>query len=101
MAKIGAFKIESSFKLTGRGLVALGQIVEGIVRIGAYTNFEVNNKKVTMQISGVEMADINREKGEYAVGLTFVYRDEIQRKEFETMKLKEQLIDISDEPRAY
>jgi len=101
MAKIGTFKIESSFKLTGRGLVALGQIVEGIVKIGAYTSFEVDNKRVTMQISGIEMADINREKGEYAVGLTFVYRNEMQRKEFEAMKLKEQLIDISDEPTAY
>ena len=98
MAKIGTFKIKSSFKLTGRGLVALGQIVEGIVRIGAYTNFEVGNERVNMQISGVEMADINREKGEYAVGLTFVYRDEMQRNEFETMKLKEQLIDIVDDP---
>jgi translation elongation factor EF-Tu-like GTPase len=97
MARIGTFKIESSFKLTGRGLVALGQIVDGVVRIGAYTNFETDNKRVTMQISGVEMADINREKGEYAVGLTFVYKDETQRQEFETLKLKEQLIDIVDE----
>jgi len=98
MARIGTFKIESSFNLTGRGLVALGQIVEGIVRTGAYTNFEVGNERVNMQISGVEIADINREKGESAVGLTFVYRDELQRNEFETIKLKEQLIDILDEP---
>ena len=100
MAIIGTFKIESSFKLTGRGLVALGQIVDGIVRIGAYTNFETSKGRVIMQISGVEMADINREEGEYAVGLTFVYKDEDQRKEFETLKLKEQLIDIVDEPRT-
>jgi translation elongation factor EF-Tu-like GTPase len=97
MPKIGTFKIESSFKLTGRGLIALGQIVEGIVRIGAYTNLEIGNKRLNMQISGVEMADIKREKGEYAVGLTFVYKDEMQREEFKTMKLKEQLIDIFDD----
>jgi translation elongation factor EF-Tu-like GTPase len=100
MARIGTFKIESSFKLTGRGLVALGQIIDGVVRIGAYTNFEIDNERVNMQISGVEMADINREKGEYAVGLTFVYKDEKQQKEFETLKLKKQLIDILDEPRS-
>ena len=98
MAIIGTFKIESSFKLTGRGLVALGQIVDGVVRIGAYTNFETGKGRVLMQISGVEMTDINREKGEYAVGLTFVYKDEEQRKGFETLKLKEQLIDIVEEP---
>jgi translation elongation factor EF-Tu-like GTPase len=98
MAKIGTFKIESSFKLTDRGLVALGQIVDGCVKIGAYTNIEVGNDIVIMQISGVEMADINRENGVHAVGLTFGYRDEMQRNEFETMKLKEQLIDILAEP---
>lgn len=98
MAKIGTFKIESSFRLTGRGIVALGQIIDGIVRIGAYTNFEVGNKRVTMQISGVETADTNREKEEYAVALTFVYRDEMHRTEFEAIKLKEQPIDITYEP---
>jgi translation elongation factor EF-Tu-like GTPase len=100
MARIGTFKIESSFKLTGRGLVALGQIIEGVVKTGAHTNFETGNGRVNMQISGVEMADIDREKGEHAVGLTFVYKDETQRKEFETLKLKEQLIEIFDEPRS-
>lgn len=100
MAIIGTFKIESSFKLTGRGLVAFGQIIDGVVSIGTYTNFETDKGRANMQISGVEMADINREKGEYAVGLTFVYKDEEQRKEFETPKLKEQLIDIVDEPRT-
>jgi translation elongation factor EF-Tu-like GTPase len=98
MAIIGTFKIESSFKLTGRGLVALGQIVDGVVRIGTYTCFETGKGRVKMQISGVEMADINREKGEHAVGLTFVYKDEEQQKEFEILKLKEQLIEIVDEP---
>lgn len=98
MARIGTFKIENSFKLTGRGLVALGQIIDGVVRIGAYTNLEIDNKRVTIQISGVEMADINRVKGEYAIGLTFVYKDETQRKESETLKLNEQLIEIVDEP---
>jgi translation elongation factor EF-Tu-like GTPase len=98
MAKIGIFKIESSFKLTGRGLVALGKIIEGVVRIGVYTNFKVENKRINVQFSGIEMADINREKCEYAVGLTFVYQDDRQHKEFEAIKLKEQLIDIVDEP---
>ncbi|HET9057854.1 MAG TPA: hypothetical protein VFN30_13495 [Chitinophagaceae bacterium] len=100
MPKIGTFKIESSFKLTSRGLVVFGQIVEGVVRIGAYINFEVGDQRENMQIAGVEMVDINREKGEYAVGLTFVYRDEKHRKEFETIKLKGQVIDIIDNPGA-
>src|SRR4051812_20644780 len=94
MAKIGTFKIESGFNLIDRGLVALGQIIDGVARIGAYANFEADNERVNMEISGVEIVDINREKGEHAVGLIFVYKDETQRKEFETLKLKAQQIDI-------
>lgn len=98
-AGIAIFKIETSFILPGRGLVALGQIVDGIVRIGAYTTLQVADEQVILQISGVEMVDVNREKGDYAVALQFRYKDEDQRKHLETIKLKEQIIEISDEPR--
>ena len=97
MPKIGVFKIESSFKLLGRGLVALGQIIDGKVQTGSYLTFKVNDVNYCMQISGVSMADINREKGEFAVGLTFVYKNDAQQSEFETLKLKEQLAEITDE----
>lgn len=98
MAKIGTFEINSSFHLTGRGLVAIGQIVDGIVRIGAYTTLQVADEKVILQISGVEMVDVKSEFGEYAVGLLFSYKDEDQQKHLEAIKLKEQIIEISDEP---
>ena len=78
MTKIGTFKIENSFKLTGRGLVALGQIIEGKAKVGSYLNFKAAERTVCMQISGVEMADTNREKGEFEVGLTFVYESKHQ-----------------------
>jgi hypothetical protein len=99
MAKIGTFEINSSFHLTGRGLVAIGQIVDGIVRIGAYTTLQVADEKVILQISGVEMVDVNSEIGEYAVGLLFSYKVEDQRKLLEAIKLKEQIIEIFDEPQ--
>jgi len=89
MTKIGSFKIQDSFKLTGRGLVALGQIMEGVVKIGAYLTFIIDNKTVVMKISGVEMADIDRPAGKFAVGLTFVYKSEEERNEFGPIRLKE------------
>ena len=89
MTKIGSFKIQDSFKLTGRGLVALGQIIEGVVKIGAYLTFIIDNKTVVMKISGVEMADIDRPAGKFAVGLTFVYKSEEERNEFGPIRLKE------------
>lgn len=99
MPKIGTFEINSSFHLTGRGLVAIGQIVDGIVRIGAYTTLQAADEKVILQISGVEMVDVKSEIGEYAVGLLFSYKDEDQRKHMEAIKLKEQIIEIFDEPQ--
>lgn len=97
MAKIGTFEINSSFHLTGRGLVAIGQIVDGIVRIGAYTTLLVGDEKVDFQIAGVEMVDVKREIGEYAVGLLFSYKDEVKGKHLKAIELKEQIIEISDE----
>jgi translation elongation factor EF-Tu-like GTPase len=57
-AGIAIFKIETSFFLTGRGLVAIGQIVDGIVSVGAYTTLQVADTKEILQISGVEMVDV-------------------------------------------
>jgi len=94
MQKIGVFQIQDSFKLTGRGLVALGQILEGKVKIGSYLTFMLDAKFITIKISGVEMAD-NTSTGEYWVGLTFVYENEQQKKEFEQLKLKEQIAEVT------
>lgn len=96
METIGKFKIRYSFKITGRGLVAIGDIIEGRVKIGSVITFDAGAKNVTMKISGVEMGD-NVSTGEYFVGLTFVYKDENERMEFETLKLKEQIVEVKVE----
>jgi hypothetical protein len=93
MTKIGTFQIQNSTKLIGRGLVALGQILDGAVKIGSYLTFEADGKLITLQISGVEMAD-NISTRESWVGLTFVYQDDQQKKHFEQLK-KEQLAEIA------
>jgi len=94
MTRTGLFQIQKSFKMVNRGLVALGQIVEGSVKIGSFLTFEVNSKPVTLQIGGVEMAD-NISTRESWVGLTFVYQHEEQKKEFEQLELKEQFAEIT------
>ena len=99
MPKIAIFKIKTSFILSGRGLVAIGQIVDGIIKVGTYTTLQVADKKEILQISGVEMVDVKRENGEYAVGLLFSDKDEDQRKHLESIKLKEQIIEIFDVPQ--
>lgn len=93
MTIVGKFKITGSFKITGRGLVAIGDIIEGRVKIGNYTTFNTGIGDVKMKIGGVEMGD-KISTGEYFVGPTFVYKDGDERIEFESLKLKEQIVEI-------
>jgi len=93
MQIVGKFRIKNSFKLTGRGLVVIGDLLEGKVKIGDYLPFNTGMQDVTMRIAGVEMAD-NISTREYWVGFTFVYNDEQQRNEYEVLKLQEQIVDI-------
>jgi translation elongation factor EF-Tu-like GTPase len=93
MIKIGTFKIQGSFKITGRGLVAFGQIIEGKVKIGSHFTLNIKNKSVAVQVTGVEMMD-NISTQESWVGLLFHYSDQQQGKEFDQIKLTEQVVEI-------
>ena len=93
MKIIGKFKIIDSFRLTGRGFVARGEILEGIVRVGSFTTIKINSDDIVLQIRGVEFID-NISTKESWVGLIFGYDNENQRTEFENIKLAEQLIDV-------
>lgn len=58
MAEIiaGTFEIEDSFKITGRGLVILGDIVEGTVSVNNYVTFNDGLNEIKLRIKGVEIA---------------------------------------------
>lgn len=95
MEIIGKFEILDSFKITGRGLVARGHIIEGEVKIGTYIKINTGTTNVLLKISAVEMMDkiSNRE---FWVGLMFVYKSKKEQDEFENIKLPAQTVDILD-----
>ena len=93
MIKIGTFKIQGGFKITGRGPVAFGQIIEGRVKIGSHFTVSMQDKLVAVQVIGVEMMD-NVSTQESWVGLLFNYSDQQQSKEFDQVKLTEQVVEI-------
>jgi len=93
MEVIGTFKIKDSFKITDRGLVAIGDIIAGKVKVGNIVTFNTGSENVTLKIAGVDMGDVIS-TGEYFVGLTFVYSDENELKAFESLKLTEQTVEI-------
>jgi methyl coenzyme M reductase subunit D len=93
MKTIGKFKVLDSFKITGRGLVVKGEIIEGRVKTGSFTTLKINSEDRVLQIGGVEFID-NISTGEYWIGLSFFYTTDIKLKEIEDVKLVEQLVDI-------
>ena len=95
MVRTGLFQIQESFKITSRGLVAFGQITEGKAKVGSYLTFRANENMVSFKIGGVEMMD-NISTRESWVGLTFVYQNEQELKLFESIKLEEQLAEITE-----
>jgi hypothetical protein len=96
MEIIGKFRILYSFKVTGRGLVATGDILEGVVKVGSSVTINIGQENIILKIGGVEMMD-NISMGEYWVGLTFVYNNDIQKENLQNLKLSEQFVDIVDE----
>jgi translation elongation factor EF-Tu-like GTPase len=91
--KIGSFKILSGFSLTGRGIVLLGDIIVGDVKVGSTIKLRLSGNEITRKITGVEMADKISTRKSW-VGITFMSKEDIERKEFEGIKIEEQIIDI-------
>ena len=59
--KIGVFNIETSFLVTGRGIVAVGTINEGRISVGTRTTVEIDGKKAAVKIIGTERGNPNAE----------------------------------------
>ena len=93
MKKIGVFKVLQSVYISGRGLVLLGDILEGRVKIGSSITFTILGEEISRKVTGVEIAD-NISTREFRTGLTFMNKQEVERKIYHGVKVEEQIIDI-------
>ncbi|HWK02446.1 MAG TPA: hypothetical protein VNS58_02365 [Puia sp.] len=93
MRKIGIFQIKTSFNLSGRGIVAVGTFVEGKAPIGSTSHIAIEGRITTVKIRGIERGNPDAE-GKLPFGLLLSFKDESFQKIVETVKLKEQTIDI-------
>ena len=94
MPVIGKFKITDSFKITGRGLVVVGNIIEGLVKVDSQITFATDNNQITLQIKSVEWVD-KISAAESCIGLLFHYKDAAEKIGLESLKLEEQTADIT------
>ncbi len=96
MGSKGAFEIEGSFKLTGRGLVIYGDIVEGTVKQDNFISFDNGQQKMKLKIKGVDFVDNIKERTA-KIGLTF-YWDSKQAMELtQTIQLPKQTATITEQ----
>ena len=93
MTKIGLFKVEDQFNLTDRGVVILGQLLDGELKVGANLKLEIDDKSVSLKIKNVEIADYVSEK-KSSVGLLFAIEDDGLKEFFLNKKITEQVAEI-------
>lgn len=85
------FQINESFHITGRGLVAAGDILSGRIKVGDIANIEIDGQRYNLKIAGVEMGD-RLSVQEHFVGLVFINGSDIN---LDGIKLNPQVIEIN------
>ncbi len=85
------FQINDSFHITGRGLVAAGDILSGRIKVGDIANIEIDGQRYNLRIAGVEMGD-RLSVQEHFVGLVFKNDSDIN---LDGIKLNPQVIEIN------
>lgn len=99
MVTIGKFKINESQKLPERGLfrglLIIGENVEGQLSKGQWVTFSTGITEVTMKIAGVE--ELITVSGVRYIAFILDYKDEEERNNFESLRLKEQIAEIKEE----
>ena len=97
MVEKGKFNLDASFQLTGRGLVLVGDLIEGKVAAGNYITFNTGIETVTLKISSVEFVDhISERRAE--IGLVLKNEDNNGINELDPLKINKQTCDISTQP---
>jgi hypothetical protein len=94
--KVGAFKIETSFNVSNRGIVAVGQLIEGIPKVGSYISINFSGKNRIMKIMGIERGNPD-EKGITKFGLLLQIDDKDLKNEIAENKLIDQVANIFQE----
>lgn len=85
------FQINDSFYITGRGLVAAGDILSGTIKVGDFANVEIDGQRYNLKIAGVEIGD-RLSVLEHFVGLVFINGSDIN---LDGVKLNPQVVEIN------
>ena len=87
------YKLVKSCRLNGKGLVILGDMIDGDSKAGDFITFHTGYEEVTLQIAEIEMPDPVTNEG-YWIGLSFVYKGEKQKRSLENLTIPIQVVEI-------
>ena len=93
MTKIGSFKIETSFNITGRGIVVSGQVIEGVPLVGTFLSANISGEEEIIKIIGTEIGNPDA-NGIMKFGLLLSIEDPLRVKHIGENKIKEQVVSI-------
>ena len=93
MDRIGSFKVETSFNVTGRGIIAVCQQIDGTVKLGSHTILNFDGRVLQAKITGVDWGKLG-DDGIIRWGLVLSFANESIKKRIEKQRLTEQTIEI-------
>lgn len=98
MKSKATFNIDGGFKLTGRGLVIYGDIVDGVINNENFISFNSGQKEIKLKIKSIEFLDNTKEKVS-KVGLTFYYDNDNDndRESLERVQVPKQIAIVTSE----
>jgi hypothetical protein len=91
------FEAESLFSIRGRGLVVVGRIIEGRIKVGSTFSIPpISNKLTVISIEWPYVVDENGERRRGLWGFLFSFRSEQENSAWKNIDVKGQIIEFND-----
>jgi hypothetical protein len=95
MNTIAKFDISDSFKITGRGLVIAGDILQGTITTANHITVKLETDELKLKIKGINFLDKQIDKIS-KIGLTFYYENIEQQVKLENLRIEKQIASITE-----
>lgn len=90
VSTIAEFEISDSYNITGRGLVIVGDILQGTIKKENYLIVKIGTNDIKLKIKSIDYVDKRIEKIA-KIGLTFFYENAEQQAKFENLRIVKQI----------
>ncbi|MCR6720041.1 MAG: hypothetical protein NVV59_07005 [Chitinophagaceae bacterium] len=93
MKTIGKFKVQGVLKIAARGVVLIGDVIEGVVKVGGIVVVSAGAEVIALEIKDVDIGD-KRLEGGFFIGITFKYENERAQIFFESLQMEGKILEV-------